>query len=99
MYTLINVDIDDLKHNKVEFEDYNGWSNHITWDLNLHLTNEEYLYEGALDSANEGLEAFIRFCLWHINQQNEYYIQEYNEIYYNNVFKINFKEIYDSFIE
>jgi cytosine/adenosine deaminase-related metal-dependent hydrolase len=35
-------------------EEYNGWSNRETWVVNLWLSNEEPLYQRALEAAAEG---------------------------------------------
>ena len=38
-------------------EGYNGWTNHATWDLNLHLTQDEYTVNGATEAAQAEAEA------------------------------------------
>ena len=37
-------------------EDYNGWVNRETWCFNLHLSNNQALYNMALDAAQVGMD-------------------------------------------
>jgi hypothetical protein len=37
-------------------ETYNGWTNRETWATNLHLDNDQYLYETAREYAKQELE-------------------------------------------
>lgn len=37
-------------------QEFNGWSNRETWATALHIDNDEYLQETALDYAREELE-------------------------------------------
>ena len=37
-------------------EEYNGWSNRETWATNLHITNDQYLYETAIDYTKQEIE-------------------------------------------
>jgi len=37
-------------------EDYNGWVNRETWCFNLHLRNDEGLYNMARDAAQGGMD-------------------------------------------
>lgn len=32
-------------------EEYNGWSNRETWAVNLHLSNNQRWYQGAIDAV------------------------------------------------
>ena len=40
----------------MESKDYNGWSNRETWATNLHITNDQYLYETAIDYTKQEIE-------------------------------------------
>lgn len=40
----------------METQGYNGWSNRETWATMLHINNDEYLQETAMDYARTALE-------------------------------------------
>jgi len=40
---------------EAQTETYNGWKNHATWCVNLHLSNDEPLYREALARTEEAV--------------------------------------------
>ena len=38
-----------------ECEEYNGWTNRETWAVNLHLSNKQDWYQGAIDAVAKQL--------------------------------------------
>ena len=38
-------------------ETYNGWTNRETWAANLHITNDQGLYESAREYVQDSLDA------------------------------------------
>jgi hypothetical protein len=37
-------------------QEYNGWSNRETWATALHINNDQYLYETAIDYTKQEIE-------------------------------------------
>lgn len=37
---------------------YNGWSNYETWNVNLWLTNDEYIYESIMEELSPDMEDY-----------------------------------------
>ena len=50
-------------------ENYNGWVNRETWCFNLHLRNDEGLYNMAGDAAQVGMDKAI---VWSENHWEDY---------------------------
>jgi len=52
-------------------EEYNGWTNRETWATNLHIDNDQGLYETAREYAREELEGHDKG-----EEINPYYLGE-----------------------
>lgn len=88
-----NLDYEYLACHIPEFKDYNGWTNHDTWDLNLHLTNDESTFNYFLSCVEYGFKYFIKECIYYIFEIKEDW--DYLNINYREIY-LSFKEMYES---
>lgn len=88
-----NIDFDYLACHIPEFKDYNGWTNHDTWDLNLHLTNDEGTFNYFKSCVRYGFKYFIEQCIYYIFEIQEDW--DFLNINYREIY-LSFKEMYES---
>lgn len=86
--TITPEQMETLRDHKLDFEDYNGWTNYDTWNLNLWITNQEVTYNFCL--SLETVENFI-YAVFEVIKP---YVKD--NINYKNV---NYVEIFDGLKE
>ncbi len=101
------------KTNKENKEEYNGWTNRETWALNLHLTNDEWLYNEVRSllkqkyefkhQKDDALRTFVEDLKYNL-YEGEYegetlklFINMFDDI--GSLWRVNYTEIVKTFLE
>ena len=100
---------------EIKTEEYNGWTNRETWAVNLHLTNDEGLYNEVNEllkqkyeynhQRDDALREFVE-NIFHDLQEGAYdHNKKLKEMTFSmlmdvgSLWRVNWCEIVDSFLE
>lgn len=60
----------------METQEYNGWSNRETWATMLHIDNDEYLQETAMNYTRQELEQYGEQARYELAQTLQNWVEE-----------------------